>query len=498
MAADRQREEMPYLQPGSSWNSFRILSQAPERSRLEESEAFQEAMGLEATLPFVQTVVMSLAPYPPGCAVALNAAVKHRWLHVAKEERRSLLLTLWQLRSLQASIPALVAGALSVGSAPVFGRAAGLERKQVEAAFGQAVATLLVELQQFAAIELTLRSSGDLSPGKVDLAMSLFTAQKAQSRSTESLIVFLANQAAELRLLSMAKKGPEAAQRAILGTKVYAALANLLGLGRIKDELEDAAFEILHPEERRDLRQLLGGPEGEALVNSAVHELQEALENGQRLKDLSALRVSGRAKSPYSTWKKMRQKHLRFEEVLDRAAIRVVLDAPTAERAEELCLEVRSILAELWTIRKKQKDYINNPKANGYRSLHLVAERDGQPFEVQIRTEEMHRQAEYGSCGHWEYKAGKTFAMSKAAQGAGAEIFAGLDVDGDGRIDKLELQRALQQVGVEASLDEVSDMMEVFDSDGDGTVDFREFWKALVTTWFPLVSGTHRPRKRSE
>jgi len=345
---------------------------------LEESEAFQEAMGLEATLPFVQTVVMSLAPYPPGCAVALNAAVKHRWLHVAKEERRSLLLTLWQLRSLQASIPALVAGALSVGSAPVFGRAAGLERKQIEAAFGKAVATLLVELQQFAAIELTLLSSGDLSPGKVDLAMSLFTAQKAQSRSTESLIVFLANQAAELRLLS---GGPEAAQRAILGTKVYAALANLLGLGRIKDELEDAAFEILHPEERRDLRQLLGGPEGEALVNSAVRELQEALENRQRLKDLSALRVSGRAKSPYSTWKKMRQKHLRFEEVLDRAAIRVVLDAPTAERAEELCFEVRSILAELWTIRK-QKDYINNPKANGYRSLHLVAERGAKPFEM--------------------------------------------------------------------------------------------------------------------
>eukprot|EP00434_Breviolum_minutum_P023625 symbB.v1.2.020839.t1/scaffold1711.1/size185425/2 len=94
-------------------------------------------------------------------------------------------------------------------------------------------------------------------------------------------------------------------------------------------------------------------------------------------------------------------------------------------------------------------------------------------------------------------RAGKTLAMSKAAQGAGAEIFAGLDVDGDGRIDKLELQRALQQVGVEASLDEVSDMMEVFDSDGDGTVDFREFWKALVTTWFPLVSGTHRPRSTS-
>eukprot|EP00435_Cladocopium_sp_Y103_P065394 s502_g27.t1 len=155
-------------------------------------------------------------------------------------------------------------------------------------------------------------------------------------------------------------------------------------LNSIKDELEDAAFEILHPEERQELRELLGGPEGEALVNNAVRELQEALENGKRLKDLSALRVSGRAKSAYSTWKKMKQKKLCFEEVLDRAAIRVILDAPTAERAEELCFEVRSILAELWSIRARQKDYINNPKPNGYRSLHLVAERHGQPFEASL------------------------------------------------------------------------------------------------------------------
>lgn len=501
MAAAKQTEEgTSIVQPGSSWNSFRILSEGmgmvPVRSKLEASSAFKQAMALEATLPFMEAAVTGLcASYPPGCVMALCAAVRHRWLQLPKEEQRSLLLTLRQLRYLEASMPALVAGALSVGSGPVLG-AAGLERKQVEAAFGQGVATLLVELQQFVAIERTLRSSGDLSPGKVDLAMSLFTAQQSQSRSTESLIVFLANKAAELRLFSMrgAQAQKERVHRAMLGTDVYAALANLLGLGRIKDELEDAAFEILHPEERQELRELLGGPEGEALVNSAVRELQKALENGKRLKDLSALRVSGRAKSAYSTWKKMKQKKLCFEEVLDRAAIRVILDAPTAERAEELCFEVRGILAELWSIRARQKDYINNPKPNGYRSLHLVAERHGQPFEVQIRTEEMHRQAEYGSCGHWEYKAGGSVAMSKAAEGAGAEIFAGLDVDGDGCINKLELQRALQQVGVEASLEEVSDMMEVFDSDGDGTVDFGEFWKALVTTWFPLVSGTHRPR----
>ncbi|CAE8620878.1 unnamed protein product, partial [Polarella glacialis] len=115
---------------------------------------------------------------------------------------------------------------------------------------------------------------------------------------------------------------------------------------------------------------------------------------------------------------------------------------------------------------------------------------------VQIRTEEMHRQAEYGSCGHWEYKVGSSVLTTTAAEGAGAELFAGIDVDGDGSISPQELGAALARVGVEASPDEVQAMLEVFDVDHDGTVDFKDFWKALITTWFPLVSGTHKPRKR--
>ncbi|CAJ1388019.1 unnamed protein product [Effrenium voratum] len=70
-----------------------------------------------------------------------------------------------------------------------------------------------------------------------------------------------------------------------------------------------------------------------------------------------------------------------------------------------------------------------------------------------------HRQAEYGSCGHWEYKAGKV-GITDAAAGAGQQLFADLDLDGDGRIDRLELQRALQRVGVEATLEQVDDMLE--------------------------------------
>ncbi|CAJ1418018.1 unnamed protein product [Effrenium voratum] len=78
----------------------------------------------------------------------------------------------------------------------------------------------------------------------------------------------------------------------------------------------------------------------------------------------------------------MKKKRLEFQQVWDRSAIRVILDAPSAERAEQLCYEVRDIIAQMWPLRDKQKDYIGNPKSNGYRSLHLVAQRAGQPFEA--------------------------------------------------------------------------------------------------------------------
>lgn len=506
--------------PGASFYRFRSgpgAGRAPAGSELlralEASEDFFKAMDPQASLQSMEAAVASLcAGYSAGCVLAICAAVRHRWQHLPKEERGKILLVLRILRLLDASAPALAAAALAAGSVPVLGAKAGIERKQVEAAFGSKVALLLVELQQLATITRTFeaeaRESGGLSPGQADLVQTLLTAQRTQSSSSETLIIFLAKKAAQLRhfafRLGGARRGsdsasPEHLVAAALGTEVFGSLANLLGLGRIKDELEDAAFAISHPEERAELRVLLGERQGEMLVNTATRELQEALEASQ-LKELSSLRVSGRAKSAYSTWKKMNKKNLRFHEIWDRMAIRVILDAPSAERARQLCFEVRDVVAGLWKLMEgRSKDYVSNPKANGYRSIHLVATREGEHFEVQIRTQEMHRQAEYGSCGHWEYKAGgRQVGMTDAAANAGAELFAGIDADGNGRIDARELERALRRVGVEASQEQVHDMLEVFDSDQDGSVDFKDFWKALVTTWFPLVSGTHLPRKRTK
>jgi len=209
-----------------------------------------------------------------------------------------------------------------------------------------------------------------------------------------------------------------------------------------------------------------------------------------------SLQVSSRAKSAYSTWKKMRFKGKDFDEVLDRGAMRVVIDARSAEEASRLCYVVRDLAVSLWESDERwEKDYIVKPKSNGYRSIHLVVRRNGQPFEIQIRTLEMHRQAEYGACGHWEYKAGSAVEPTAAAEQAGAELFSGIDTDGSGTFDVSELRGALAKFGVDASEEEATAMLEVFDEDKDGVVNFREFWRALVTTWFPLVSGTHKPRR---
>jgi len=306
-----------------------------------------------------------------------------------------------------------------------------------------------------------------------------------------------------------------------LATEVFVPLADLMGLGKIKDEIEDACFELTHGSDRAQLLAALTGEGGgEDLLRLAIADLRRALEpnvicetgsaSGALLvcgsadaeepmpfAGLTELRVTGRSKSAYSTWRKMQKKEVSLDKILDRTAIRVIVDAETPAAAERLCYEVRALVAGLWrTLEDREKDYIAAPKKNGYRSLHLALERGGLPLEVQIRSKAMHQQAEYGSCGHWEYKAGASVAVSEAAVSAGAELFADMDEDGNGRIDASELQTALEQVGVSATAEEAEAMLDVFDADHDGTVTFADFWRALVSTWFPLVSGTHKPRRQ--
>jgi GTP pyrophosphokinase len=180
---------------------------------------------------------------------------------------------------------------------------------------------------------------------------------------------------------------------------VYAPLASRLGIRHFKWELEDLALRELEPEVYMRLAKQLKARRNdrERFIDTVVAELSEHLANA----GIDA-RVSGRPKHIYSIWRKMRDKQLSFDQVFDLRAVRILVDAIGD------CYSALGVVHGLWMhVPKEFDDYITNPKANRYQSLHTaVIGPSGRTLEVQIRTHEMHAHAEFGVAAHWRYKAG--------------------------------------------------------------------------------------------
>ncbi|MBC7202599.1 MAG: bifunctional (p)ppGpp synthetase/guanosine-3',5'-bis(diphosphate) 3'-pyrophosphohydrolase [Pusillimonas sp.] len=178
---------------------------------------------------------------------------------------------------------------------------------------------------------------------------------------------------------------------------LYAPLANRLGIWQLKWEIEDLAFRFLQPDTYKMIARELEEKrvEREQFIERVVNQLREALQNEGVQAD-----VSGRPKHIYSIWNKMRNKQLSFGQLYDLRALRVIVND------ERDCYAALAVVHAMWSpISEEFDDYISRPKPNGYRSLHtVVADTDGKPFEVQIRTHEMHEFAEYGMAAHWRYK----------------------------------------------------------------------------------------------
>ncbi|XP_020199889.1 probable GTP diphosphokinase RSH3, chloroplastic [Aegilops tauschii subsp. strangulata] len=180
--------------------------------------------------------------------------------------------------------------------------------------------------------------------------------------------------------------------------EIFVPLANRLGIASWKDQLENLCFKHLNPEEHTELSSKFAETFDEALITSAVDTLDEGL----REAGISYHNLSGRNKNLYSVYSKMQKKNLTMDEVHDIHGLRLVVDK------EEDCYRALDVVHKLWPqVTGRFKDYISRPKLNGYRSLHTVVMSDGDhTFEVQIRTKEMHLQAEYGFAAHWRYKEG--------------------------------------------------------------------------------------------
>jgi GTP pyrophosphokinase len=207
--------------------------------------------------------------------------------------------------------------------------------------------------------------------------------------------------AEQLQKMRSSKAADAAVKRklAIETREVYAPLANRLGVWQVKWELEDLAFRYLQPAEYRHIAAALKVRRSER--ERYIEELKDRLQGELRAAGIAA-RIEGRPKHIYSIWRKMQAKQLAFDQLMDIRAVRVLVNT-VAE-----CYAALGIVHSLWQfIPGEFDDYIATPKDNLYRSIHTAVIGPGvQPVEIQIRTHEMHANAERGVAAHWRYKEG--------------------------------------------------------------------------------------------
>jgi GTP diphosphokinase / guanosine-3',5'-bis(diphosphate) 3'-diphosphatase len=219
----------------------------------------------------------------------------------------------------------------------------------------------------------------------------------AMAQDIRVIVVKLADRLHNMRTLEYL---PDAKRRIIaLETReIFAPLANRLGIGQFKWELEDLAFKYLEPEAYQNIRQLIADKriDRENRLDRVAKTLQERLDQlGIRCHD-----ISGRPKHLYGIYQKMQRQQKSFEEIYDIAAVRIIVTT------NDECYRALAVVHDAFRpIPGRFKDYIGLPKPNRYQSLHtVVIGTTGRPLEVQIRTLEMHHVAEYGIAAHWKYK----------------------------------------------------------------------------------------------
>ena len=179
---------------------------------------------------------------------------------------------------------------------------------------------------------------------------------------------------------------------------LYAPLAHRFGMARVRWELEDLAFKHIETEEYKKLAKLVAQKRGER--ETLIAQLREPLESELKRAGIKNVEVTGRPKHLWSIYKKMKQRDKPYEEIFDLLAIRVLVDSVPD------CYHALGVIHDGWTaVQERIKDYIAQPKSNGYQSLHTTIFGPGRHlFEIQIRTRAMHRTAEYGIAAHWLYK----------------------------------------------------------------------------------------------
>ncbi len=256
--------------------------------------------------------------------------------------------------------------------------------------FGSEIAGLVDGLTKIS--HLTFRSSAE------EHAENYRKLLLSVAKDARVIIIKLADRLHNMRTLEALP--PDRRQRIATETReIYAPLAHRFGMANVKAELEDLAFKFLEPDEYRELAKSVA--DKRIAREQSIDRLGTPLNQELKRAGVEWCDVSGRPKHLWSIFQKMRKRDKPFDEIYDLMAMRVIV------RTVPECYHVLGIIHHVWTpLQERIKDYIASPKSNGYQSLHTTIFGPGaQLFEIQIRTQEMHRTAEYGIAAHWLYKA---------------------------------------------------------------------------------------------
>lgn len=255
--------------------------------------------------------------------------------------------------------------------------------------FGSEIAQIVDGLTKIANLPLSSREERQVENYR-KLLLSI-------AKDARVILIKLADRLHNMRTLDYLE--PEKQRRVAQETRdLYAPLAHRFGMAKVRWELEDLAFKHLEPDAYKTLAKLVAAKRGER--EQLIAQMREPLE--KRLTDagIADVDVTGRPKHLWSIYKKMQQRDRPYEDIYDLLAIRVIV--PNVLE----CYHALGVIHDGWTpVQERIKDYIAQPKSNGYQSLHTTVFGPGrQLFEIQIRTRDMHRTADFGIAAHWLYK----------------------------------------------------------------------------------------------
>ncbi|MDC9597700.1 GTP diphosphokinase [Xenorhabdus anantnagensis] len=279
-----------------------------------------------------------------------------------------------------------------------------LDSETVTETFGKAITNLVNGVLEMDAIrQLKATHTDSTCSAQVDNVRRMLLAMVEDFRC---VIIKLAERIAHLREVKDASED-ERVLAAKECSNIYAPLANRLGIGQLKWELEDFCFRYLHPDEYKKIAKLLHERriDREQYIEKFVTKMRNYM-----LKEGISVEMYGRPKHIYSIWRKMQKKSLAFDELFDVRAVRIVVD-----RLQDCYAALGIVHTHYRHLPDEFDDYVANPKPNGYQSIHtVVLGPSGKTLEIQIRTRQMHDDAELGVAAHWKYKEGSAAGGGKS------------------------------------------------------------------------------------